>query len=82
MLSQVSLSVVHMAWFRFILYTADWFTILENKMLRHADDSTLLRMIESPCSRNAGKAIRLGDLSETKTMDFSRYCTIASLPSS
>ena len=37
----------------FLLYTSDLFSILENKLISYADDSTLMAVVPSPCVRVA-----------------------------
>ena len=35
----------------FLLYTSEFFSILENKLIGYADDSTLMAVVPSPCVR-------------------------------
>ena len=37
--------------FLFLLYTSEFFSILENKLLGYADDSTLMAVVPSPGAR-------------------------------
>ena len=37
----------------FLLYTAELFSIVENKLFGYADDSTLVAVVPSPCERVA-----------------------------
>ena len=37
----------------FLLYTSELFSILENKLIGYADDSTLMPVVPSPCLRVA-----------------------------
>ena len=76
----------------FLLYTSDLFSILENKLIGYADDSTLTAVVPSPgvrvtvaesLSRDLVKVSEWCDLwgmklnaSKTKTMIFSRSRTM------
>ena len=76
----------------FLLYTSELFSILENKLIGYADDSTLLAVVPSPClrvavaeslSRDLVKVSEWCDLwgmelnaSKTKTMIVSRPLTM------
>ena len=76
----------------FLLYTSEHFSILENKLIGYADDSTLMAVVPSPgvrvtvaesLIRNRGRVSEWCDLcgkklnaSKTKTMIVSRSCTI------
>ena len=66
----------------FLLYTAELFSILENKLYDYADDSTLVAVTES-LNRDLNRVSRWCDLwgmklnaSKTKTMNVSRSRTI------
>ena len=76
----------------FLLYTSEFFSILENKLIGYADDSTLIAVVPSPgvrvevaesLSRDLMKVSELFDLwrmklnaSNTKTMIVSRSGTV------
>ena len=76
----------------FLLYTLELFSILENKMIGYADDSTLMAVVPSPgvrvavaesLTRDLGRVSEWCDLwgmklnaSKTKTMIVSRSCTM------
>ena len=76
----------------FLLYTSDLFSILENKLIDYADDSTLMAVVPSPGVRVAGAESVIRDLgrisewcdlwgmklnaSKTKTMIVSRSRTM------
>ena len=76
----------------FLLYTSELFSILENKLIGYADDSTLMPVVTSPyitvtvaesLIRDLGSFIEWCDLcgmklnaSKTKTMIVTRSCTI------
>ena len=46
----------------FFLYTSDLFSILENKLIGYADDSTLIAVVPSPCVRVAVAESLIRDL--------------------
>ena len=74
----------------FLLYTSELFSILENKLIGYADDSTLIAVVPSPgvrvtvaesLIRDLGRVSEWCDLwgmklneSKTKTMKVSRSC--------
>ena len=76
----------------FLLYTSELFSILENKLIGYADDSTLMPVVLSPGVRVAVAESLISDLgrvsewcdlwrmklnaSKTKTMIVSRSCTM------
>ena len=76
----------------FLLYTSELFSILENKLMGYADDSTLMAVVPSPCVRvevaespicDLGRVSEWCDLwgmkmsaSKTKTMIVSRSRTM------
>ena len=76
----------------FLLYSSDHFSILQNKLIANADDSTLIAVVPSKdvrvtvvesLNRDLGKVIKWCDLrgmklnaSMTKTMIVSRSCTM------
>ena len=76
----------------FLLYTSELFSILENKLIGYADDSTLMAVVPSPgvsvavaesLIRNLGRVSEWCDLwgmklnaSKTKTMIVSRSCAM------
>ena len=76
----------------FLLYTSELFSILENKLIGYADDSTLMAVVPSPCVRVAVAESLICDLgrvregcdlwemklnaSKTKTMIVSRSRTM------
>ena len=76
----------------FLLYTSELFSILENKLIGYADDSTLMAVVSSPgirvpvaesLIRDLGRVSYWCDLwgmklnaSKTKTMIFSRSRTM------
>ena len=76
----------------FLLYTSELFSILENKLIGYADDSTLMVVVPSPGVRVAVAESMIRDLgrvsewcdlwgmklnaSKTKTMIVSRSCTM------
>ena len=76
----------------FLLYTSELFSILENKLIGYADDSTLMAVVPSPGVRVAVAESLIPDLggvsewcnvwgmklnaSKTKTMIVSRSCTM------
>ena len=76
----------------FLLYTSELFSILENKLIGYADDSTLMTVVSSPdVSVAVAESLTrdLGRLSEwcalwemklnatkTKTMIVSKSCTV------
>ena len=76
----------------FLLYTSELFSILENKLIGYADDSTLMAVVPSPSVRVAVAESLIRDLgrvsewcdlwgmklnvSKTKTMIVSRSCTM------
>ena len=76
----------------FLLYTLELFSILENKLIGYADDSTLMAVVPSPCVRVAVAKSLIRDLggvsewcdlwgmklnaSKTKTMIVSRSHTM------
>ena len=78
----------------FLLYTSDFFSILENKLIGDADDSTLMAVVPSPGIRVAVAESLIHDLgrvsewcdlwgmklnvSKTKTMIVSRSRTMHS----
>ena len=80
----------------FLLYTLDLFSILENKLIGYADDSTLMALVPSPGVRvtvaetlicDLGRVSEWCDLwgikwnaSKTKTMIVSRSRTINGFP--
>ena len=46
----------------FLLYTSELFSILENKLIGYADDSTLMAVVPSPCIRVAVAESLIRDL--------------------
>ena len=76
----------------FLLYTSELFSILENKLIGYADDSTLMPVVPTPgvrvtvaesLIRDLGRVSEWCDLwgmklnaSKTKTMIVSRSCTM------
>ena len=80
----------------FLLFTSDLFSILENKLIGYADDSTLIAVVSSPGVRVTVAESLNSDLvsvnawcdlwwmklnaSETKTMLVSRSCTMHPQP--
>ena len=46
----------------FLLYTSELFSILENKEIGYADDSTLMAVAPSPCVRVAVAESQIRDL--------------------
>ena len=76
----------------FLMYTSELFSILENKLIGYADDSTLMAVLPSSgvrvavaesLIRDLGRVSEWGDLwgmklnaSKTKTMIVSRYRTM------
>ena len=76
----------------YLLYTSELFSILENKLIGYADDSTLMAVVPSPgvrvavaesLIRNLGRVSEWRDLwgmklnvSKTKTMIVSSSCTM------
>ena len=78
--------------FLFLLYTSELFSILDNKLIGYADDSTLIAAVPSPGVRVAVAESLIHDLgrvsewcdlwgmklntSKTKTMIVSRSCTV------
>ena len=76
----------------FLLYTSELFSILENKLMAYADDSTLMAVVPSPgvrvtiaksLIRDLGRVSEWCDLwgmklnaSKTKTMIVTRSCTM------
>ena len=80
----------------FLLYTSELFSILENKLIGYADDSTVIAVVPSPgirvmvaesLNRDLVRVNAWCDLwgmklnvSETKTMIVSRSCTMHPQP--
>ena len=76
----------------FLLYTSELFSILENKLIGYADDSTLMAVVSSPgvrvavaesLTRDLGRVSEWYDLwgiklnaTKTKTMIVLRSCTV------
>ena len=46
----------------FLLYSSELFSILENKLIGYADDSTLMAVVPSPSVRVAVAEFLIGDL--------------------
>ena len=76
----------------YLLYTSELFSVLENKLISYADDSSLMAVVSSPGDRvtveeslihDLGRVSEWCDLwrmklnaSKTKTMIVSRSCTM------
>ena len=54
-----------------LLYTSELFSILENKLIGYADDSTLIAVVPSPCVRVAVAEALSSDL-----MKVSEWCDL------